>query len=33
MNKEEMIEQIDDLKQKLEELQKQVNSIEIEGIK
>ena len=28
-----MIEQIDDLKQKLEELQKQVNSIEIEGIK
>lgn len=33
MNKEEMIEQIDDLKQKLEELEKQVNSIEIEGIK
>lgn len=33
MNKQKIIEQIDELKQKVEELEKEVNSIEFEGIK
>ena len=33
MNKQQMLEQIDELKQKIEELEKEVNSPEFEGIK
>lgn len=33
MNKQQMLEQIDDLKQKIEKLEKEVNSPEFEGIK
>ena len=33
MNKQQIIEQIDELKQKIEELEKEVNSPEFEGIK
>ena len=33
MNKQQILEQIDELKQKIEELEKEVNSPEFEGIK